>query len=223
VCEIVPVTKRTAIILLMTLPAQGQQIEQPWYNKGLASIKQGKFNEAIRAFNEAIRINPQLTAPWLPVTHYFPEGTVLYYDIVGLTAEDLRAQMDALGPIGPDGYKSDAFTIWSTKWGWPPCQIDKATVSYEIMVLFPRWKPPRDASAQLVAKWDDYIRALATHEKGHVDYIVKNYRLIVDAIKKADCYTAELAAQAALSLLRSHDVEYDAITNHGATQGARFP
>ena len=141
-----------AIIPLMALPSQGQQAEQTWYKRGLASIKQGKFDEAIRAFNMAIRINPQLTESWLPVNHYFPEGTVLYYDIVGLTADDLRAQMDEIGPIGPDDYKSDAFTLWSIKWGWPPCQVDKATASYEIMVLFPRWKPPKGASVQLIAK-----------------------------------------------------------------------
>jgi hypothetical protein len=52
---------------------------------------------------------------------------------------------------------------------------------------------------------------------------VKNYQSVAIAIKNANCFTADPAAQAALVPLRKHDDEYDAITDHGRTQGARFP
>ena len=165
---------------------------------------------------------------WQPVNHYFPSATVLNYEITGSTAEDLRAQMDFLGPIDDNGHRYDALTRWFIRWYWPgfgqsPCELDKATVSYEVKVIFPRWIPLKDALPKLVAQWEDYINALAEHEKGHVDYFVKNYQSVTVAIKNANCHTADSAAHAALVPLRKHDDEYDAITDHGKTQGARFP
>jgi len=162
------------------------------------------------------------------VNPYFPNATVLYYDITGSTAEDLRSQMDFLGPIDDNGKRYDALTRWYIRWCWPgfsqsPCELDKATVWYEIKVIFPCWVQFKDASPKLVAQWEEYIVALAEHENGHADYIVKNYQSVAIAIMNANCLTAESAAQAALVPLRKHDDEYDAITDHGRTQGARFP
>jgi predicted secreted Zn-dependent protease len=165
---------------------------------------------------------------WRPVNHYFPNAvTVSYYDIT-LTAEDLRVQMNSKGPVDSHDHIWDALTQWFIRWCWPgfgqsPCELDKATVSYEVKVIFPRWIPLKDASPKLVAQWEDYISALAEHEKGHVDYIVKNYQSVAVAIKNANCHTADSAAHAALVPLRKYDDEYDAITDHGKTQGARFP
>jgi predicted secreted Zn-dependent protease len=87
----------------------------------------------------------------------------------------------------------------------------------------PRWVPPKTASPGLVAKWANYTHALAEHEKGHVDFVVANYRSVAKAIKSATCGTAETAAQAAIDPIRQHDIDYDVVTDHGATQGARFP
>jgi predicted secreted Zn-dependent protease len=43
-----------------------------------------------------------------PVDHYFPNAAVLYYDIIGSTAEELRAQMDVRGPVDSHGCRWDA-------------------------------------------------------------------------------------------------------------------
>jgi len=170
-----------------------------------------------------MRINPSPD-----VNHYLPNATVLYYDIAGSTAEELRAQLNTLCPVDANGNRHDAVCQWFIKWNWPgyghrPCQLDKAIVSYKIEVVFPRWIPPKNVSLGLVTKWEDYIHALAEHENGHADYIVNNYQMVANAIKSADCYTADSAAHAAIKRLKQHDIEYDAITDHGATQGARFP
>jgi predicted secreted Zn-dependent protease len=90
-----------------------------------------------------------------PVNHYFPSATVLCYDIIGSTAEDLRAQMDFLGPIDDNGQRYDALTRWHIRWWWPgfgqsPCELNNATVSYEIKVIFPRWIQLKDASPRLI-------------------------------------------------------------------------
>jgi predicted secreted Zn-dependent protease len=165
---------------------------------------------------------------WQPVNHYFLSVTVLSYDITGSTAEDLRSQMNTMRPVDSHGHRWDAVTRWFIRWCWPgfghsPCEPDKATVSCEIETIFPRWIQTKDALPELVAQWEDYINALAEHEKGHVDHIVKNYQTVAVAIKNANCRTADSAAHAALVPLRKHDDEYEAITDHGKTQGARFP
>lgn len=157
-----------------------------------------------------------------------PNATIVYYDISGSTTNELRAQLDALRPVGYDGYKGDATTKWFIRWNWPgygssSCNLSLVTVTYDIQVIFPRWTPPKKIPPDLVAKWVNYTHALADHEKKHVDYVVDNYKSVADAIKQATCKTAEAAAQAALTAIRQHDIDYDAATNHGATEGARFP
>jgi predicted secreted Zn-dependent protease len=157
-----------------------------------------------------------------------PNATIVYYDVAGSTENELRAQLDALGPVGYDGYKGDSTTQWIMRWSWPgygssSCDLSAAEVTYDIRVILPRWKSPENAGPDLVAKWTNYTRQLAEHEKGHVDFVVAHYPSIADAVKAAQCETAEVAAQAALARIRQHDVDYDAATHHGATQGARFP
>jgi predicted secreted Zn-dependent protease len=157
-----------------------------------------------------------------------PNATIEYYEISGSTEGELREQLDALAPVGYDGYKGDATTNWFIRWDWPgygtmSCDLSKATVSYEIEVVFPRWALPDDASPDLVTKWASFTRALAEHEKNHVDFVVANYRSVLAAIKSATCETADAAASSALEPIRQHDRDYDAATNHGETEGARFP
>jgi predicted secreted Zn-dependent protease len=153
----------------------------------------------------------------------FPKAVVRYYDITGSTEQDLRHQMTAQGP---EGY--DAFTRWNVRWNWPgrgeaDCRLKEAEVSYEVTVTFPRWMPTAETTPELVAKWNRYVRALADHEQLHVDNVVKRFPAVVAAIRNATCLTAEAAAQAALNPIRLFDAQYDLNTDHGRTQGARFP
>jgi tetratricopeptide (TPR) repeat protein len=37
---------------------------EAWYSKGVAFIQQSKLDEAIKAFDEAIRLNPKDTEAW---------------------------------------------------------------------------------------------------------------------------------------------------------------
>lgn len=156
------------------------------------------------------------------------QAEMVYYDIEGKTEEELRAQLDELGPVDSSGYKGDALAEWVVSWNWPGygtenCDLSEAEVSYTVKVVFPRWMPPEDASNNLVIKWFNYTYRLAKHEQGHVDYVVANYQIVGEAIKGATCETAEAAAQAALEPLHEFDLDYDRQTGHGATQGARFP
>jgi len=95
-------------------------------------------------------------------------------------------------------------------------------LTYRITVDFPQWMNPRTRTRP-DRQWSAYVQALATHEEGHVDFVVSHYQAVATAIKKATCLTADAAANAALQPIRQHDLDYDAATNHGATQGATFP
>lgn len=157
-----------------------------------------------------------------------PNARMQYYDIAGSTEGELRAEMNAKGPVGYDGYKSDATTQWFIGWSWPGygtslCTLTAPTVSYQITVIFPRWRAPASAPPPLISKWTSFEEALGEHEKGHVDYVVSHYSSVSIAIERATCATAEKAAQDALLPIRQHDIDYDVETNHGLTQGARFP
>ena len=157
-----------------------------------------------------------------------PNATITYYDIQGSKIAELRAQLDLLGPVDYDGYKSDATTKWFIFWNWPgygnrDCHLSQATISYEIEVILPRWNPPENIEAEVIDRWAAYIQALVEHENGHVEYVVNHSSAVLDAIKSATCETAELAANGVLRSIRQHDIEYDMATEHGRTQGARFP
>jgi hypothetical protein len=52
---------------------------------------------------------------------------------------------------------------------------------------------------------------------------VARYPAVVRAIKRATCRSADAAGLKQLNLIRKHDAAYDEATQHGATQGARFP
>lgn len=150
-------------------------------------------------------------------------ATMDFYDITGATEQELRAQMSA---FGPNGY--EAYTKWYVRWNWPgrgtlDCDLRDATVSYDIAVTFPRWYPTVDATPELIAKWNRCISALSVHERNHVDNVVAQVPLAEAAIQRATCGAAEAAAQAALEPIRQFDIQYDLNTDHGATQGARFP
>jgi hypothetical protein len=56
-----------------------------------------------------------------------------------------------------------------------------------------------------------------------VDNVIANLPVVINAIRRATCSTAEAKAQEVLSGIRQNDIDFDARTNHGATEGAQFP
>lgn len=183
----------------------------------------------IPATAQPVEVSPPLSvAPAIIEPVNIPNANIIFYDISGSTEEDLRAQLDTLGPVGYDGYKGDATTEWFIHWDWPgygtsSCDLSAAEISYDIKVVFPRWTPNENTSPDLITKWANYTRLLAEHEKGHVDSVLENFPSVVNAIKAATCETADAAGTELLQQIRQFDVDYDAATQHGASQGARFP
>jgi len=177
---------------------------------------------------------PQLTSIAMvespdPIKIELVNVTMVYYEITGSTANELRKEMNKLGPVNPeDGLRYDARTDWHISWTWPgygksKCDLSHADVNYDIKVTAPFWNPKVGIDSALVDRWNNYMTALALHEQGHVDITVDHYLKVKDAIQGATCGTAEQAAQEIIEEIRSLQAEYDGQTKHGNLQGAVFP
>ena len=164
-----------------------------------------------------------------PIKIKIANATIMYYEISGSTANELRQEMNKLGLLDPgDGLRYDARTDWYISWNWPgygesECDLSLTSVRHDIKVTLPFWTPPAETEPSLIDHWNHYMNSLALHEQGHVDIIVNHYLTVRDAIQAATCETAEQAAQEAISELRKLNEEYDTQTEHGKMQDAVFP
>jgi predicted secreted Zn-dependent protease len=190
----------------------------------------GVFSIACQLFPRALPVVPTPTRIVVePVRIDIANATMIYYELNGSTPDELRAQLNQLGPVDPlDGLHYDARTDWHISWTWPgygesECDLSRATISYNTKVTVPYWQPAKNTDPALIEKWNRYLNNLALHEQGHVNYVATNYLQVKDAIQNATCLTAEQAAQDLLTVFRQADAEYDEQTKHGETQGAVFP
>jgi len=158
-----------------------------------------------------------------------------YYDVKGSTREELIASR-AQGRPRKDDRHFDGLTTWKVEWSYRYSSrnkqhfLDSVDVKTVIEVTLPRWTPPPGADADLVERWNKYVRALGIHELGHVSYA----RLATAEMKKRlsvlpSYATAqelrdavERTGQQVLADFRARDAEYDRDTAHGMKQGARF-
>lgn len=149
----------------------------------------------------------------------FSGAEVRYYTVEGNSAAALRESLNRRHP-GWDGY-----THWNIHWDAADgdCSQDPAESGMSITVDLPRWDPPADAAPELRQHWERYSQALTLHEAGHVQLAREGYARLQTALKQADCRSADQAANDVLQEMRAADIRYDSDTDHGATQGARFP
>jgi len=52
------------LIALLVPVVSSQQTAEEWYNKGVDLYDQGNYDEAIKCYDEAIKLNPQLAEAW---------------------------------------------------------------------------------------------------------------------------------------------------------------
>jgi predicted secreted Zn-dependent protease len=159
----------------------------------------------------------------------------LPYRIDGSSSQQLRAAMDAHG-LEDHGTPVDAYTHWHVRWeyrwdGGTPCQITSTDVTVTIGVILPAWNPPKDASAELQTSWNEYIASVLTHERGHEIVAERVGRQVEKFLKQLEPYSSCEALEGAANAGGDRLVEegnkanlaYDRRTQHGLTQGARFP
>lgn len=156
----------------------------------------------------------------------------VYYRVAGSTADELRVQMDRSRPGN-----FDAHTEWYVSWSYPyseaegSCTTGPVTISVNITFTLPQWNTPANASEDLVDRWNAYLAALQVHEDGHKGIGIEAANEILQAMNALPAYrfceelkqAADAAGERVLSEYRQREAIYDQTTNHGATQGARFP
>jgi predicted secreted Zn-dependent protease len=155
------------------------------------------------------------------------------YAITGSTAEHLRAMIGGRGARRAEG-RFPGYTDWLIDWTCEPRRADDVTRPGRVAVLvsatmtLPAWTPPAWAAPELVASWRAYLEALELHERGHVDIAVAAGRRMLDGLQALPGFaSADLlqegargVAERAIRAARRAELEYDAETRHGRTQGA---
>jgi predicted secreted Zn-dependent protease len=177
-----------------------------------------------------------LFAAW-PLTANANQPDLVYYDIVGNSAAELRQQMNAKGPVGQSGKRMDGYTHWHVAWSYRyapasgGCKITELTVTVTATITLPRWAVSDRAGNALIRKWENYASALRLHEDGHYSHGIQaaeEIRSLRHTLHTPDgCSTFERQfdgeATSILEKYRRADAAYDADTKHGRTQGATFP
>lgn len=127
------------------------------------------------------------------------EKTVLY-DVSGLSADTLKAQIKDGGPNGYIGH-----TKWHVKWNWL-CHVSLHTV-----FTMPRHVNIDKLSARDQDMWNSLIFNLWLHERAHQN----NGRQAAKTISHQRCFFTDTA----LARWQLQDKLYDIITQHGKTEG----
>jgi predicted secreted Zn-dependent protease len=159
-----------------------------------------------------------------------------YFIVHGETSSALSAEIDAKGPVGENGRRSDGYTRWSMSWTFgmtddaTGCVANRVTVDLDIRMTLPRWDTPPGANPQLITRWNRYLAALRTHEDGHryrAEATAGDMRRALFRERASDCRTLETRldsmANALVAQLRERQAAYDRETDFGQKQGVRRP
>ena len=159
-----------------------------------------------------------------------------YYEVTGRTAAEVRRSMNVVRPTDSHGLRVDARTTWDIHWTYryqpapAGCVVTEFNVTLTTAMTLPKYSYLPSAQPLLRTAWNNYYAALIRHEKGHVNIAELAQGAIREAgprITAAKC--SDIAAaidrrgQEILAQYRTQEVQYDKETNHGMTQGAKFP
>jgi predicted secreted Zn-dependent protease len=160
------------------------------------------------------------------------------YSVTGQSAALIRQSLDRNTPVRAGGKPFDAYTKWDIDWQlrWTfdadgTCRMIEVTTTVRIRQTFPRLENADDLPTQLSNRWEGYMRALIEHEKGHA-------ALGVDAAREIERHLSQMGQRSSCGRLESdanamareiiarfalREAQYDAATNYGERDGARFP
>jgi predicted secreted Zn-dependent protease len=160
-----------------------------------------------------------------------------YYEVCGICEKDVQCDLKKKCIKWSDGKKYDSVTDWKITWDYghnhtpQTCTTNSFLVTVNILYQLPKWVSSGDAPRPLVEKWESFLKKLMIHEKGHRDRAVEAATELTNAIKELPLARtcAELdrevhaLSRKSMIKLKKDQEEYDAVTNHGQTQGAVFP
>lgn len=154
-----------------------------------------------------------------------------YYDVAGA---DGGALLSSLAQRGPKGFHG--LTDWEFRYDYRvaptpegTCRVTGVRTAVTGRILLPRWVDEPKAPTALRQAWATYMDALMKHEEGHMatgQSLTRALQSDIGAATGPDCKTlrtdVERLAQGLINDHQARDQRYDADTQHGATQGARF-
>jgi predicted secreted Zn-dependent protease len=157
-----------------------------------------------------------------------PNVTVEYYQVEGMTGDEIRSSMNARRPRDShDGQAVEAVTSWELNWMVPQsgrrCDLSRAKVSFKARVLLPRLTDPGLVPAPVLARWRAFVAGLERHESYHVRHAFNHRRDVLRAIRSSSCARANEAAAAAVRKVGDEQRAYDVATRHGALEVPPFP
>ena len=172
-----------------------------------------------------------------PVVADRNDFSVDYFTVTGTTARALSAEIDAKGPVGEDGRRSDGYTHWAMSWTFgfdsndAGCTASRVVVDLDIHMTLPRWSAPPGTDAELLSRWNRYLAALRIHEDGHRNRAEAAARDMRQALLQEgtapDCDALrnrlDSRANALLDDLRKRQKAYDRDTAFGLKQGVIRP
>jgi predicted secreted Zn-dependent protease len=155
-----------------------------------------------------------------------------YYTVYGSSLNEIRRQISACNPLG----QFDAVTNWWYRYVYNYiqnsnglCTVKDVTLALHITYLLPRWVD-EGAPSSVSTQWNRYATNLTTHEHGHKDITVRLAQQTIAALQQfpetpcSEIVSAiDAFANQHLQQIGIQNKQYDAQTDFGATQGARFP
>jgi len=159
-----------------------------------------------------------------------------YYTASAKHASELRAALNQASPVHEDGRAFHGHTKWHVNWHFhwyqrgSSCDMTSVTTDVSVDYTLPQFLPAAGADADVQQRFDDYYRALFTHEQGHAQHGIDAAREVERSLMQMSaesCNTlnddANRRAHAILDKFSKKDVDYDRDTDHGRLQGAVLP
>ncbi len=185
-------------------------------------------------------IIPTPTAPKLLYPIDFNSAFVVStYPVTGRTKEELSQSLEASAQSDPHESNSSRYyarTDWllSAHWLWKEtssgCEVSKGDVNITITMTLPVLATT-DVRADALNRWNTFIQNTQTHETGHVKLAqqgARDYqRDLGNFATASNCDALQTRLRdlfdKSFSAIDKANVNYDAQTQHGFTQGAVFP
>jgi predicted secreted Zn-dependent protease len=159
-----------------------------------------------------------------------------YYSIYGVTAKELRNEMNTKSSIKQLGKNYDAYTTWFVNWrfSWSEnhgqCSITNVKSTVKVNFTLPKWENSNNATANLKKRWSHYYNALLAHEDGHKNFGINAAKEVenrLSALSSKNCSTLKNKAnnfgKKVIDKYIVLEKKYDKTTNHGMKNGAVFP
>ena len=168
-------------------------------------------------------------APWPAWAVDYDGPRIDTVDVAG----DLSQVRRQMRHVGHEGHY--AWTHWDVRYhftsrpGRDGCVVATVKVVLTTTITMPHLRAEA-STAEVRRHWKTFEPALRTHEMGHADLALSGARAMESALwhVPAQPRCAEIdrlakeKADAILDEMHHHDLDYDARTRHGRTQGAVF-